>query len=345
MTDPVWSDPVVQTVAAGVHRAPVPLPADGLRAVNVYVVEDGDGVVMIDAGWDGELAREAVQAGLDVAGAELPDVRHLLITHMHYDHLGQATELVRAGAREYWLGQDEKESFTTLVTDPVSSRLARLDELEAHGAVDLAAAGRKRRGIPPGPVDWDPPSRWISEGDELPLPDAGGTLVAIATPGHTRGHVCFHDPERRLLFAGDHVLPHITPSIGLEPNTNPLALVDYLESLAKIATLDVDLVLPAHGDPFSDLAGRVGELISHHEVRLEACGSALSAEGSDAFTVATRVPWTRRETPYEGLNAFNQTLAVWETAAHLELLVVSGELHREVGEDGRVIYVPPPPVP
>ncbi|CAN5180985.1 hypothetical protein BH23ACT9_BH23ACT9_36660 [soil metagenome] len=117
-----WSDPLVQTVAPGVHRAPVPLPSDGLRAVNIYVIEDGDGVTLIDAGWDGPVAREAVQRGLEVAGAEIGDVHRILVSHVHYDHLGQATALRREGARAYWLGEGEKSTFTNLVTDPQASR-------------------------------------------------------------------------------------------------------------------------------------------------------------------------------------------------------------------------------
>ena len=114
----VWSDPEVETVAPGIHRVPVPLPNDGLRAVNVYMIEDGDGVTLVDSGWNGPEARAAIDRGLAVAGAELGDVHRMLITHMHYDHLGQADELRRAGAGEYWLGEEEKGSFTILVTDP-----------------------------------------------------------------------------------------------------------------------------------------------------------------------------------------------------------------------------------
>lgn len=331
----VWSDPEVETVAPGIHRVPVPLPNDGLRAVNVYMIEDGDGVTLVDSGWNGPEARAAIDRGLAVAGAELGDVHRMLITHMHYDHLGQADELRRAGAGEYWLGEEEKESFSILVTDPVESRRERLDQLEAHGAVELAEKGRASDGAVKEPLTWQPPGRWVADGEQAPLSD--GQLTAILTPGHTRGHLCFLHGDRKILFSGDHVLPHITPSIGFEPHTNPLALVDFLESQARVAALDVELVLPAHGEVFTDLVGRVDELTAHHDVRLDACRAALSEEGSSAFTAASRIGWTRRETPFEELNAFNQTLAVWETAAHLELLAVRGTVTRRV-VDGTITF-------
>lgn len=334
-----WAEPSVETVAPGVHRAPVPLPHDGLRAISVYVIEESDGVVLVDAGWDSPLAREAVAAGLDAAGAGVGDIHEILVTHVHYDHVGGATPLVREGARGYWMGAAEEPSFDVLVTDPVTSRAKRYDQLQAYGADDLVARGRATKPLASEPFDMDPPRHWAAHEDVYRL---GGTaLRALHTPGHTRGHLCFHDADRRLLFSGDHVLPHITPSIGFESATNTLALADFLRSLAAVRTLDVDLVLPAHGPVFDDLAGRVDALAEHHDERLARCVAALPADGSmsTAAAVATILPWTRRETPFEDLNHFNQLLATWETIAHMELLAARGEIVRSVdGDHGRISF-------
>jgi glyoxylase-like metal-dependent hydrolase (beta-lactamase superfamily II) len=185
----------------------------------------------------------------------------------------------------------------------------------------------------------DEPERWVADGDEADT--TAGPLEALATPGHTLGHVCFLDRGRRLLYAGDHVLPHITPSIGLEGTTNRLALADYLASLARVRALDVDLVLPAHGAVFSDLAGRVDELTAHHDVRLAACLAAIGRDGpAAAADVAEQLPWTRRETPFDELDLFNRILATWETIAHLELLAARGDLDR-VEAEGAVRFAAP----
>ena len=160
------------------------------------------------------------------------------------------------------------------------------------------------------------------------------------------GHLCFHDTGRRALFSGDHVLPHITPSIGLESVTNRMALAEFYSSLARVRSLEVDLVLPAHGPPFTDLAGRVDELTAHHDDRLTACVAAISSHGgSTALDVAGRLPWTRRERAFTELDAFNQILAVWETAAHLELLDARGTLRRSTTNGFIRFSLPAPDAP
>ncbi len=322
-----WSDPEVQTVVPGVHRAPVPLPNDGLRAVSVYVIEDGDGVTLVDAGWDSPLARTAVDAGLRAAGASVGDIRRILVTHVHYDHLGQATALVRAGAGGFWLGKGEEGTFRNMTTDPLASRANRMAELTRYGGSTLAEQALQRSGLDTVRFDFDEPDRWLLDGEVHET--SQGPLEAVLTPGHTSGHLCFLHTERRILFSGDHVLPHITPSIGLEGVVNRAALIDFMASLARVRTLDVDLVLPAHGEVFSDLAGRVDELTAHHDQRLAGCIAAMTpGSATDAYAVAKSLPWTRRGTDFADLDLFNRILATWETAAHLELLAARGDVER-----------------
>ena len=90
-----WAEPGVYPVATGVHRVPLPLPTDGLRAVNVYVLEAGDGLVLIDSGWALDVARKALATALASLGAELGDVRSFLVTHVHRDHYTLGLQLRR----------------------------------------------------------------------------------------------------------------------------------------------------------------------------------------------------------------------------------------------------------
>ena len=127
--------------------------------------------------------------------------------------------------------------------------VALADEVEA-------ALGRHGLGGIPRSIGLSgPPDVYAGEGAVVQL--RSRSLEVIPTPGHTRGHVVFADPSQRLLFAGDHILPHITPSIGFEPFTDGTALVDYLSSLAQVRSLPVDRILPAHGPDFTVLAERV----------------------------------------------------------------------------------------
>jgi glyoxylase-like metal-dependent hydrolase (beta-lactamase superfamily II) len=160
----------------------------------------------------------------------------------------------------------------------------------------------------------------------------------VATPGHTRGHVVFIDRDAQLMFAGDHVLPHITPSIGFEAVAAALPLGDYLDSLRLVRSLPDQRLLPAHGPVGPSVHARVDELLHHHAERLDhACGAVR--DGLTAYAVAGRLTWTRRERPFADLDLFNQMLAVAETAAHLDLLVAQGRL-KATDADGVRRYDP-----
>ena len=184
---------------------------------------------------------------------------------------------------------------------------------------------------PQPPLKWDDPDRWLSDGALIELPSR--SLRAIHTPGHTRGHVVFHDEAAAVLFAGDHVLPHITPSIGFQPAITRQALSQYLGSLRLMLTLPDARLLPAHGPVRDSTHARVNELLEHHESRLAQTLEIASAGPVTAFAAAAALPWTRRKRRFAELDPMNQLLAVGETAAHLEVLALRG----------RLIRVRPPP--
>jgi glyoxylase-like metal-dependent hydrolase (beta-lactamase superfamily II) len=150
------------------------------------------------------------------------------------------------------------------------------------------------------------------------------TLEAIGTPGHTRGHLVFLDRAAGLLFAGDHVLPHITPSVGFEVDPPRLALADYLGSLRLVRLLPDAAMLPAHGPPGGSVHARVDVLLDHHDVRLAQAAAALRGGPRTAYEVATELRWTSRLRRFAELDPFNQMLAVFETALHLDLLADRG---------------------
>jgi glyoxylase-like metal-dependent hydrolase (beta-lactamase superfamily II) len=160
----------------------------------------------------------------------------------------------------------------------------------------------------------------------------------IATPGHTRGHVVFHDAAAGQLFAGDHVLPHITPSIGFEPLRTAFPLRDYLDSLRLMFQLPDARLLPAHGPVTESVHQRVTELLAHHEDRLAASATAVQAGAATGYEVARALGWTRRLRAFDDLDPFNQMLAVSETSAHLDVLVLQDRLSSTTDPDGIEIY-------
>ncbi|MDT7572877.1 MAG: hypothetical protein QOE05_3051 [Actinomycetota bacterium] len=338
MTEPrtdrnAWTEPGAFEVAPDVFRIPLPLPNDGLRAVNVYAVRAADGFVLVDAGWDIPESRALLAESLGSLGASLGDIRRFLVTHVHRDHYTQAVVVRREFGSTVGLGIGEKPTLDLLQSPQRSPLMGQVRHLHVLGASDLAdtIAGFVRNARPD--LDqWESPDEWLEPG-EIALP-GGRLLEAVATPGHTAGHLVFHDLAGGLLFAGDHVLPTITPSIGFEPVLSPEPLGAFLRSLALVRSRPDALLLPAHGPVAPSAHARVDELIDHHGRRLDEVAAACATGASTAFEVAGVLRWTRREHKLEDLDPFNAMLAVFETGAHLDLLVTQGRL--TVADDGVV---------
>jgi glyoxylase-like metal-dependent hydrolase (beta-lactamase superfamily II) len=340
-----WTDPGVFQVSEGVHRIPLPLPDDGLRAVNVYVVRSGGAVLLVDSGQVIDVARDLLEDGLRQLDLTVADIGQFLVTHYHRDHYTLAIALRREQGQAVALGADEADSLAFHRSEgELSGGLApQIAQLRVCGAGELADrfvgadGGLVEHGLGTLPTDiWEDPDVWLTDG--RPVPVGERTLQALATPGHTRGHFVFHEPDEGLLFAGDHVLPHITPSIGFEgaPAAHPLR--DYLGSLATVRSLPDCRLLPAHGPVTASAHARVDELLDHHDQRLAGSMRAVDAGAHTAWEVAGRLRWTRRQLHLSDLDAVNAMLAVLETKAHLDVLGLQGRVTVEWA-DGVAVYV------
>jgi glyoxylase-like metal-dependent hydrolase (beta-lactamase superfamily II) len=330
-----WTRPGVYEVVPGVHRIPLPLPTDGLKAVNVYALTGPEGLVLIDSGWAITEARDALDRALDALGYAVADVRRFLVTHIHRDHYQMAVAVRREFGNQVSLGVGEEPAITFLAQPTRRPMAGRVEEMRAYGATDLASWLLSRIDqVHHDPAAWAPPDDWLQHDMTVAAP--ARTLRVVATPGHTRGHVVFVDADAKLMFAGDHVLPHITPSIGFEAKRSEQPLGAYLDSLRLVRALPDQRLLPAHGPVSPSVHDRVDQLLEHHARRLDQAMAAV-AEGGNAFEAAQRLTWTRRERKLADLDQFNQMLAVAETAAHLDLLVAQGRL-RMTETDGLRFY-------
>jgi glyoxylase-like metal-dependent hydrolase (beta-lactamase superfamily II) len=326
-----WSKEGAWKVAEGIHRIPLPLPMDGLKAINVYVIETDDGLTLIDGGWSIEVARDLLERCLRDVGYGFGDIRRFLVTHVHRDHFTLAAVLGHEYGADVALGLGEKPALE-LLNDPNLSHNPFLDVLRTAGASELAelwAAGPQER---PDLSMWMFPDTWLDGDHEIAV--GARTLDAVHTPGHTPGHYVFADKDAGLLFAGDHVLPTITPSIGFTVPPTPDPLGDFMASLTKVRALPDLQVLPAHGPVAPSSHDRVEELLAFHERRLDLSLAALADGPATGFTVAHQLGWTRHEKAYDELDMFSQGMASMETKAHLELLVARGDAVREETPDG-----------
>ena len=323
--DEDWTRAGVFEVDPGVYRIPLPLPHDGLRAVNVYAVMTEDGLVLVDSGWGVEVSREHLEKAIAGLDRDIADVRRFLVTHVHRDHYGMAIALRREYGIVVSLGEGERAAIEVLSSSahlPLSEHVAAM---ERSGATALAAMMRERmHEVHHDPAHWEAPDDWLGDRQQLVVGER--TLRVVATPGHTQGHVVFRDEAAGLLFAGDHVLPHITPSIGFEAVPVELALRDYLASLRLVREMPDVRLLPAHGPVRPSVHQRVDELLDHHGRRLDESLAAVGTDAATAADCANRLTWTRRRKAFADLDPFNQMLAISETAAHLDLLVAQGRL-------------------
>ncbi|WP_067438520.1 MBL fold metallo-hydrolase [Nocardioides jensenii] len=333
MTD--WTEPGAFEVAPGVHRIPLPLPMDGLRAVNVYAIDTGDGLTLIDGGWAIEESRTLLESSLASIDRKVSDITRFLVTHVHRDHYTQAVTVRREFGSHVSLGIGDKATLDLIHATDVDED-PHVEMLRLAGASDIAEEwGRFTADSTPDLSVWGYPDTWLEGDHELAV--GARTLDAVSTPGHTQGHFVFADRAQGLLFAGDHVLPTITPSIGFEPVLADQPLGDFLASLAKVRALPDLALLPAHGAVTASSHARVDELVAFHDVRLDLCREVISANPGTSYDVAAQVPWTRHERKLADLDVFNAALATLETRAHLELLVARGEMTRTL-VDGLHVY-------
>ena len=227
-----WTEPGTFEVAPGVYRIPLPLPNDGLRAVNVYALVHGAGLLLIDSGWAIPGARAVLDQALAALGATAADVRRFLVTHVHRDHYTQAIYLRREFGAPVSLGIGERPSRWPSRWTPVRRPAAE--------PARLPAPARRRRHRRPGgqrlqgPRDpdqtgWEAPDEWLRDGQVIA--HGGRSLDVVATPGHTRGHVVFHDPAAGCCSRATTCCRTITPSIGFEPMLADDPLGAFLGSL------------------------------------------------------------------------------------------------------------------
>jgi glyoxylase-like metal-dependent hydrolase (beta-lactamase superfamily II) len=320
--------PPVESLGSGMWSIPVPIPDNPLRYVLVYALElSGGGVAIVDAGWNTEDAWLALNKGLEEAGGSISDVGAVLVTHIHPDHYGLAGRVrEESGA---WIGLHPADA------EMLEARYTKTDDLLARMRIFLEDAGVPDTKLPDlnfasmmirGQVTMAEPDVLFEDGKRVEI--EGWDLRSIWTPGHSPGHVCFYSDERRLLLSGDHVLPRITPNIGVHTQQFPNPLGEFLESLLKVQNLEVDEVLPAHEYRFADLRSRLDEVIGHHADRLAEIEKLLEEHpGSTAWDISVRLTWSR---PWHEIADFMQRAAVGETLAHLVLL----ENHQRVRREG-----------
>jgi glyoxylase-like metal-dependent hydrolase (beta-lactamase superfamily II) len=322
--------PPVEQVRPGLWSIPVPLPIV-LRYVLVYAFETDRGPFIVDAGWNTDVAFEALGAGLSEAGFDIADVQGVMVTHIHPDHYGLAGRIrdtsgawIALHPADAALIHDRYEEPTDLL-ERMGAWLRRLGA-PASEIEDLRNASMPAREF----VEFAKPDLLLEDGEKPDMP--GWDLTAVWTPGHSPGHLCFWEPANQLMLTGDCVLPRITPNVNLNPQTEPNPLGDYLESLEKLAAFDATEALPAHEWRYVGHRARLLEIRAHHEQRFLEVIAAVRDGYDTAWEVAPRMDWSR---PWDQIDGFMRRSAIGEAYAHLRALSKRGVLDESEGEPTR----------
>ena len=322
---------MTEEVAHNIFLIPVPLPRNPLKAVNCYLIRGGERDLLVDTGMNRPECREALYAGLADLSVVLPRT-DLFVTHLHADHSGLAAELAGRGATPYASAEDARiinseEHWPAMLKYAARSGFPTEELRAAQGK----HPGYRYRAL--GQVDF----RIVADGDVI---RAGNyAFRCIATPGHTPGHVCLYDPEKKLLVSADLVLDDITPNISLwSDDENPLA--EYLASLDRVRGLDVELVLPGHRRLITDCRRRIAELEDHHKERLAEVRSLLGPEPLSSYQVASSMHWDMTYSSWDEFPIPQKWFATGEAIAHLRYLENQGAIHR-VAEGEMILYTAP----
>jgi glyoxylase-like metal-dependent hydrolase (beta-lactamase superfamily II) len=305
-------------------RLRLPLPWPAVPHVNAYAIAAGNGVVLVDTGLDEPGAMRQLERALDQAGLRLEHVRLLICTHAHADHYGLAGPITEAAGCELWMHPNHGH-MTKAAADPDRAFERRL-EIARHSGVpadDLAAFEEERRGQGFGIAEIVLPGRDLLPGLEVST-DLGAWRVH-ETPGHAPSHVVLHQPERRLLLSGDHLLGRV--SLYYDYGYTPDPVDEFLRSLDVVDGLDVQLVLAGHGRPVREARSLVEANRRAVHERVERVRAALADGSRTAFDVVPEL--LDRELPRPMMVGWGLS----ETLCYLRHLELRGEVCRVDGSD------------
>lgn len=319
---------MLEEILPGLYRIEVPLPNSPLKALNSYVIKTSEQNIIIDTGMNHEECLNAMLEGLRKLAVDLQKT-DFFITHLHSDHIGLVSRLAVTTSKVYFNQPDAdilnspgrwKRMFNFALKNGFPENELR-EVLKKHPGYLSRATHQRDFYI-------------LKEGDKITIGDYA--FRCVETPGHTSGHLCLHEPKKKILISGDHLLGDITPNISLwSEQENPLSL--YIDSLKKISEFTVELVLPGHRKIFRNCRERIEQLLRHHQNRADEILSILEKGNLNAYQVASRMTWEMTYASWDGFSATQKWFATGEAIAHLKYLEEKGRVLKEV-RDQNVIF-------
>lgn len=313
----------------------IPLTGNPLKELNCYILKGKRRNLVIDVGFDLAEGREKIQNALRTLECK-PEDTDLFITHAHEDHIGAMQTLKEEGCfYNVFISEQEAHFYNSLRTCGLRRQIVQMAAWEGFGKDE----GEQAFLVHPGSqlVGGMQPVSFVTvrEGDMI---DLGGFLLQIYIfPGHTMGLGALYEKDKKLLFAGDHILGRITPNIAFW-RLDFDALGSYMDSLARADKLSVDHLFSAHRDLVEDMHVRIWELLAHHENRLKDVQNALTCNKRlTVYQVAERMKWDYAGGDFRKFALTQKWFAAGEAFSHLDHLYHRGNVQREE-EDGTFYY-------
>ncbi len=314
---------MIEEVRDRLYRIEVPLPNSPLKELNSYIIKADDRNLIIDTGFNRSVCFEAMQKGLTALNIDLSKT-DFMITHMHADHSGLISRLATKTSTVYFSRIDAR------VFDKDNNWQAMIDYAQINGfpADELMKALHNHPGFKYSPQTI-PDFHLIDDGNVIEMDDY--RLKCISTPGHTEGHICLYDEDKKILFSGDHILFDITPHIeSWAYRIN--SLKNYMESLDKVYNLPINIVLPGHRNFFTDLKGRIDALKEHHKLRADEVLDVVESKTKNAYEIAAGMTWDIDCESWEAFPIAQKWFATGEAIAHLRFLESEGRIKRNTSQ-------------
>lgn len=322
-----------EQILPDLFRIEIPIPDSALKTLNAYLIKGGDRWLIIDTCMNAKKCLEPMLASLDALNVDL-DRTDFFITHLHADHIGLVGELSREASKIYF--NDLEASIINMSIQSPENRIKKFFQLYVSNGFpedELREAFSKHpanRFIPRDVINFS----LLKENETIEI--GNFSFQCITTPGHSPGHTCLYERRKKILVSGDHILFDITPNITWWPEIGN-SLEVYRESLRQVSTLDVNLVLPGHRNIRTDHRQRIGELLEHHEFRLNEVATTLEKGEMTASDIATHLTWDIDVDSWELFPFIQKWFALGETIAHITYLEGEGRV-RMRKEDGTVFY-------
>jgi glyoxylase-like metal-dependent hydrolase (beta-lactamase superfamily II) len=325
----------VVEVHPGIYEIFLPLPMRP-TIINVYLIDCHGAWALVDTGMNSPDSIRTLEEAFAQVGIKIEDLDVLIGTHHHIDHFGASSTIQKRSHAKIYIHELETERAGRMLMFGKMSHAERPESrafFKLHGFPIDEFPTEGMRPTWMGTELYSPvtqPDHLINDGETLTVGDR--TLEFIWTPGHSPGHNVIYLRKEKIMIVGDHLLPKITPHVGIypdNPNGNPLG--DFINSQLKVQRFDVQSVLPAHGGVYSDHRHRANQIIEHHRYREAEMLDLIKQRPKTAFEVAQEV-FGGEERPI-----FHVMAATFETLAHLQLACIEGRA-RKMDRNDRAVF-------